>query len=126
MGVVLELYQRRRGLTEFQVYEQICQCVQQGKEIDWFDLCQEAGFSPQIVFEINDAKEKAKEALNEPLEHRLDEFGRVPVECGHHVRHLPLLCVLHPSGIHVVFLENSGWDFGVSSSGFVNADVKSL
>ena len=68
------------------MYEQICECVLQGKEIDWFDLCREAGFSPQIVFDINEAKEKAKEALNEPLEQQLDKFGCVPVQCGHHVR----------------------------------------
>jgi len=67
--------------------------VQQGKEIDWFDLCHEAGFSPAIVFEINDAKAKA---MNEPLGQRLDEFGLVPVQCGHHVRHFPLLLVLFP------------------------------
>lgn len=68
--------------------------MQQGKEIDWFALCEEAGFSPAIVLEINDAKAKAEEAMNEPLGQRLDEFGHVPVQCGHHVRHLPLLLVL--------------------------------
>lgn len=68
--------------------------MQQGKDIDWFQLCDEAGFSPAIVLEINNAKAKADEAMNEPLGQRLDEFGRVPVQCGHHVRHLPLLLVL--------------------------------
>jgi len=68
--------------------------VQQGKEIDWFDLCNEAGFSPAVVWDINDAKAKAEEAMNEPLGQRLDEFGLVPVQCGPHVRHLPLLLVL--------------------------------
>lgn len=82
---------RRRGLTEFQVYEQICECVQQGKEIDWFELCQEAGFSPAIVLEINDAKLKAEEAMSEPLGQRLDEFGHVPVQCAHHVTDVHVL-----------------------------------
>lgn len=89
--VFLKLYQLERGLTELQVYEQICECVQQGKDIDWFDLCREAGFSTAIVVEINDAKARAQEAMNEPLGQRLDEFGLVPVQCGHHVRHLPFL-----------------------------------
>ena len=97
------------------MYEQICECVQQGKNIDWFALCQEAGFSPQIVLEINDAKELAKEALNEPLEHRLDEFGRVPVQCGHHVRHLPLLLrVLYPFGIYFGSFESFDVDLQYS------------
>lgn len=95
-------------MTEFEVYEQICECVLQGKEIDWFDLCREAGFSPQIVFEINDAKEKAKEALNEPLEQQLDKFGRVPVQCGHHVTdiHVLLYNTMMSCGItpHEMFL----------------------
>ncbi|KAG0621225.1 hypothetical protein M758_3G002900 [Ceratodon purpureus] len=110
MNCSVEDIVRRRGLTEFEVYEQICECVQQGKEIDWFDLCDEAGFSPQIVCEINDAKEKAEEALKVPLEQRRDEFGRVPVQCGHHVTdiHILIYNTMMTCGItpHEVFLTS--------------------
>lgn len=84
-----------RGITELQVYEQICECVQQGNEIDWYELCQEAGFSTTTVLDINFAKLDAEKTMEDQLGQQLDEFGRVPVQCGLHVKHLPLLVVLY-------------------------------
>ncbi|XP_024381781.1 uncharacterized protein [Physcomitrium patens] len=82
---------RMRGITELQVYEQICECVQQGNEIDWYELCQEAGFSTTTVLDINFAKLDAEKTMEDQLGQQLDEFGRVPVQCGLHVTDVHVL-----------------------------------
>jgi hypothetical protein len=78
-----------RRLSEYEVYNQILQCVQEGEDIDWFELCQEAGFTQGIALDIDRAKAGA--ALTPQSGQQMDDLMTVPVQCGHHVRHLPLL-----------------------------------
>lgn len=75
---------RSRKLTETEVYSHIFWCVQQGQEIDWFDLCQEAHLTAAIATTIRNAKTLAGLAKHQSGFEGSD-WDYVKVHCHPHV-----------------------------------------
>ncbi len=80
------MVQRSRKLTETEVYSHIFWCVQQGQEIDWFDLCQEAHLTAAIATTIRNVKNLAGLARHQSGFEGSD-WDYVKVHCHPHVRH---------------------------------------